>query len=144
MTTSSSEPSPVDHDPRWSRPDICSDLYYRSTVLVLLTEQGGQSDDLLGRLTELGFQSRSASTVLRVLREMEDEGLMASSWKVGPDGGPPHQVRTLTAEGAAQLRDMAPIMVRQRYALGVMLDRYRALARRECRESRQSGHCSSP
>jgi DNA-binding PadR family transcriptional regulator len=117
-----------------------ADLYYRSAVLVLLTEREGYGDDLLDRLAELGFEARTASTLCQVLRDMEDEGLVSSDWQIDPGGGPPRQVRRLTAGGTASLRDLAPVMVRQRYALGVMLDRYRAQARRQCRSSTRSGH----
>jgi DNA-binding PadR family transcriptional regulator len=119
------------------------DLYYRSAILVLLTEQAGHGEDLLGRLADLGFEARTASTLHRVLRDMEEEGLVGSTWEIDEDGEPPRQVRVLTAKGAAQLGEMAPVIFRQRYAFGVLLDRYRALSRRQCRSSTSSGHRKS-
>ena len=145
MTTSLPEPSPVDGEERPRDAAGCdTDLSYRSTVLVLLAEQEGGNDDLLRGLAELGFDARSATKLHRVLRDLEDQGLVTSRRNAGRDGGAPRRVRTLTAAGTAHLRDMAPVMMRQRNALDVMLGRYRDLSPRWHRPSTNPGRCSPP
>ncbi|MDQ6617701.1 MAG: helix-turn-helix transcriptional regulator [Actinomycetota bacterium] len=101
--------------------------YYRPTILVLLKEHESHGYELVSRMTELGFDQRLASSIYKVLRDMEDEGLIASSWDVSGQGGPPRRVYELTDMGAEFLRDAVPMLVRQRHALDAMLGLYNRL-----------------
>jgi PadR family transcriptional regulator PadR len=101
--------------------------YYRPAILVLLKERESHGYELAGRMCDLGFDQRLASSIYKVLRDMEDEQLIASSWDVSEHGGPPRRVYTLTDTGDRFLHDSAPTLLRQRQALDAMLDLYSSL-----------------
>ena len=107
--------------------------YYRPAILVLLKGHESHGYELVTRLTELGFQTRDTASLYGVLRGMEAEALVGSLWKSSDRGGPPRRVYTITDAGEQYLRDVTPHLVRQRYALGAMLENYRELARQEPR-----------
>ncbi len=87
--------------------------YYRPTILVLLKEHESHGYELISRMNELGFDHRLASSLYGVLRDMEDEGLIVSSWDLSGSGGPPRHVYALTASGEQFLRDSMPTLVRR-------------------------------
>jgi DNA-binding PadR family transcriptional regulator len=101
--------------------------YYRPTILILLKEHESHGYQLIGRMNDLGFDQRLASSLYGVLRDMEDEGLIASSWDLSGTGGPPRRVYRLTGPGDQFLRHAVPTLVRQRDALGAALDLYSVL-----------------
>lgn len=103
--------------------------YYRPTILVLLKEHESHGYELISRMNELGFDQRLGSSLYGVLRDMEDEGLIVSSWDLSGSGGPPRRVYGLTESGEQFLRDSVPTLVRQRDALDATLDLYSVLQR---------------
>jgi PadR family transcriptional regulator PadR len=100
--------------------------YHRSAILILLRERDSHGYELVQRMVELGLGPLVAASIYGVLRSMEAEGLVTSSWDTSRRGGPPRRVYAKTPEGEAYLSDMAPVLSQQREALGAMLDRYRA------------------
>ncbi|MBP9037826.1 MAG: helix-turn-helix transcriptional regulator, partial [Candidatus Cloacimonas sp.] len=60
--------------------------------------------DLLARLEDFGIRGIDASIIYRILREMEDEGLIDSMWEEKGSQGPPRRVYSLTALGDESLR----------------------------------------
>ena len=115
--------------------------YYRPTILILLKEHESHGYELISRMNELGFDQRLASSLYGVLRDMEDEGLIISSWDLSGSGGPPRRVYSLTADGDRYLQESVPALVRQRDALDATLDLYsvlqEAVSRRARRETRR-------
>lgn len=115
--------------------------YYRPTILILLKEHESHGYELISRMNELGFDQRLASSLYGVLRDMEDEGLITSSWDLSGSGGPPRRVYSLTADGDHYLGESVPALMRQRDALEATLDLYselqEATALRERREARR-------
>ena len=111
--------------------------YLRPGILVLLKERQSHGYELAARLAEMGFDQRDVTSVYSILRRMQEEFLVDSYWDSGPRGGPPRRVYKLAPDGDRYLRDFAPVLVRQRFALGAMLDRYRALAQADPRRGRR-------
>lgn len=107
--------------------------YHRPAILLLLREHESHGYELFGRLAELGFDSRDSASLYGVLRDMEKVGLIGSSWNMSQSGGPPRRIYATTALGDQYLRDSEALLVKQRDALNVMLDRYRAVSKRRRR-----------
>ena len=101
--------------------------YYRPTILVLLKEHKSHGYELANRVATLGFDPRAGATLYGVLREMENEELIASSWELSEHGGPPRRVYSLTPIGEEFLADSMPVLARQRQALGALLELYSML-----------------
>jgi DNA-binding PadR family transcriptional regulator len=59
---------------------------------------------LIEQLRDFGLADLDASAVYRVLRDMEDEGWVTSSWEEEQTQGPPRRVYQLTALGDEVLR----------------------------------------
>ncbi|MDQ6615533.1 MAG: helix-turn-helix transcriptional regulator [Actinomycetota bacterium] len=105
--------------------------YYRPTILVLLKQYESHGYQLASRMSDLGFDHRLTASLYGVLRDMEDEGLIASSWDLSGSGGPPRRVYALTAPGEQYLRESIPTLVRQRQALDATLDLFSRLDQAE-------------
>ncbi len=100
--------------------------YYRPAILVLLLEHESHGYELLGRIAELGFEARDSASLYGVLRGMENESLVASSWDTSAQGGPPRRIYAITPSGRQHLSDFAPLLEKQNRAIELMLERYRA------------------
>ena len=69
-------------------------------ALLLLLHQGlSHGYALLERLDEYGLGQVDPSAVYRVLRDMEEQGWVVSSWDEHETQGPPRRVYSLTAQG---------------------------------------------
>jgi poly-beta-hydroxybutyrate-responsive repressor len=69
-------------------------------VLLLLLHQGlSHGYALLERLDEFGLGQVDPSAVYRVLRDMEEQGWVTSSWDEHKTQGPPRRVYSLTTQG---------------------------------------------
>lgn len=98
----------------------------RPAVLLLLKQQGGYGYELMERLRELGIGDTDPGGLYRVLRAMEREDLVLSSW-LPSEKGPARRRYSLTNEGEEVLRRSAASMVDQRRTLGELLNRYRSV-----------------
>lgn len=99
--------------------------YYRPAILVLLLEQESHGYELLARIAELGFEARDSASLYGVLRGMEAENLVASSWDTSTQGGPPRRIYAITPGGRQHLSEFAPLLEKQHRAIQLMLKRYR-------------------
>lgn len=117
--------------------DLRRRSFLRPAILVLLKEQASHGYDLVSRLADMGFDVADFGGLYRLLRTMEEEGLLVSKWGE-PERGPARRVYELTALGEEYLRDSAPALVSQRRAIGDMLERYRTLVQSD-RGSRRRG-----
>jgi DNA-binding PadR family transcriptional regulator len=66
------------------------------------------------------------AAIYKSLRQMEEEGLVSSSWETSPRG-PARRVYALTDDGRDMLDGWARTLARNREILGDYLDRYRAV-----------------
>ena len=76
----------------------------RPALLLLLHHSPSHGYTLLEKLKEFGLQGLDASVVYRVLRDMEAQEWVASSWDDQQTQGPPRRVYTITALGDETLR----------------------------------------
>lgn len=111
--------------------------YHRPALLVLLLERESHGYELAGRLADLGFEGPAPASLYRMLRGMEQEGLIRATWDMTARRGPARRIYSLTPEGNTYLRGCAPVLITERYALGEMLERYRALVQRGPRSHRR-------
>lgn len=83
--------------PRWRR----IARFVQPCLLLLLHQGPAHGYNLMESLKELGFAEDpvDSGTVYRSLREMEEEGLVASEWDTEASAGPARRVYRLTAEG---------------------------------------------
>ncbi len=80
--------------------------FVEPAVLLLLHDRPTHGYGLLEGLARLGLDAypTDRSVVYRVLRDLEQAGMIASEWDTEETGGPPRRVYRLTDEGDAHLR----------------------------------------
>ncbi len=72
-------------------------------VLLLVRDVSSYGYDLMKALTEFGFAMMNPGPLYRVLRQMEKDGLVSSSWDTSGQG-PARRVYSITEAGEAYLR----------------------------------------
>lgn len=75
----------------------------RPTLLFLMHQGPAHGYDLADRLSSFGIENIDPSLIYRALRDMEEEGLIQSTWDEEKTQGPPRRVYSLTAEGNESL-----------------------------------------
>jgi len=70
-----------------------------SVLLLLLHHEPAHGYTLLEGLNEFGLDAMDPSAVYRMLRDMEDEGWVTSSWNEQDTLGPPRRVYRITDVG---------------------------------------------
>jgi DNA-binding PadR family transcriptional regulator len=108
-------------------------------VLAALAEQTGHGYDLRRVVEEMtdGFIAVDPGGIYRVLRRLEEDGLVESSWAEG-DFGPQRREYRLTSEGCqllVQWRDDLEWRIRAFRSVIKAIERSLALARQEHRET---------
>jgi len=73
--------------------------FLEPTLLLLLHHGPAHGYTLLDRLEEFGLGGLNPSVVYRVLRDMEAQGWVVSSWDEEQTKGPPRRVYRLTSLG---------------------------------------------
>ena len=97
--------------------------FVEPSLLLLLRERPLHGYELLDRLPELGVEGRvDIGNLYRLLRALEQEGLVASEWRDEP--GPTKRVYELTAEGRRVLDTWAEALHRAQATIGTFLERY--------------------
>ena len=93
------------------------------TLLLLLHRGPAHGYTLLEQLTEFGLLGFDPSAVYRVLRDMEAQGWVTSTWDEEQAQGPPRRVYTITALGDEALslwiQDLREAGLRIEHLLGV-------------------------
>ena len=93
-------------------------------LLLLLRERRAHGYDLLDRLPEVTGEARvDVGNLYRVLRSLEQQGLVASEWDESVPG-PAKRVYELTGEGADALDRWAAALAETRDRIDGFLDRY--------------------
>jgi PadR family transcriptional regulator PadR len=102
--------------------------HFRASLLLVIAEAPAHGYDVAGLLAPLGLGTADRPSVYRMLRAMDAEGLVFSSWDTSP-AGPSRRIYRLTPAGrrwaataTAGLRDVDGIMK-------AWLARYRDVAR---------------
>jgi PadR family transcriptional regulator PadR len=98
--------------------------FVEPSLLLLLRERPLHGYELLDRLPELGVEGRvDIGNLYRLLRALEQEGLVASEWR-DDEPGPTKRVYELTAEGRRVLDTWAEALRRAQATIGTFLERY--------------------
>ncbi len=111
----------------------------RPSLLLLLHEGPAHGYDLLARLEDFGIRGIDASIIYRILREMEDEGLIDSMWEEKGSQGPPRRVYSLTALGDESLRVYLDELKRTKEWINNLIQKYDQHMRFEDGEFHQKG-----
>jgi len=95
--------------------------------VLLLTLRGGPAHgySLLASLEEYDLGSFDPSVVYRLLREMESDGWVASTWDAQATQGPPRRVYELTATGEEILAAWARELERSKSRIQKFLTAYK-------------------
>ena len=97
--------------------------YVRSCVLLLTAEEPAHGYDLLDKLAELGAPGADPGGLYRILRSMEQEGLLESAWETS-SSGPARRTYSVTDEGREWLHAWAGAHNETIRILRGFLDRY--------------------
>jgi poly-beta-hydroxybutyrate-responsive repressor len=92
-------------------------------VLLLLREQPAHGYELLERISELAGESIDMGNLYRVLRSLEEEGLVKSEWQ-GEGSGPARRSYELTDAGRKLLDTWADSLLETQRRIGAFLERY--------------------
>ena len=103
--------------------------FLRPCVLLLLRDRPTHGYDLLDRIGEFGFDDTDPGGLYRVLRRMEEQGLVRSGWHRS-DHGPRRRSYELTAKGLAELRERARDFAASERRIDAFLSRYSEVFRR--------------
>jgi len=95
-----------------------------AALLLLLDERSGHGYDLLERLPELtGLERVDVGNLYRVLRTLEEQGLVSSRWDEALPG-PAKRTYKLTSDGAAALERWAAVLEETRRRIDLFLHRH--------------------
>jgi poly-beta-hydroxybutyrate-responsive repressor len=93
-------------------------------LLLLLRERPAHGYELLEALPPLTGEARvDMGNLYRVLRALEEDGLVSSRWEAG-EPGPAKRTYELTAAGRRLLDEWASALHRSRARIDTFLDRY--------------------
>jgi PadR family transcriptional regulator, regulatory protein PadR len=93
-------------------------------VLLLLRERAGHGYELLDALPALTGETRvDMGNLYRVLRALEEDGLVRSQWQADAPG-PARRTYELTADGRRLLDEWAAALERSRARIDAFLERY--------------------
>src|SRR5919204_4197256 len=99
--------------------------FVEPSLLLLLRERPLHGYELLERIPELGEGRVDIGNLYRLLRKLEDEGLVRSEWSADLPG-PAKRTYELTDEGRRLLDRWAEALRRARQTIGGFLERYEA------------------
>ncbi|MBN1267882.1 MAG: helix-turn-helix transcriptional regulator [Anaerolineales bacterium] len=91
-------------------------------VMLLLLHHGpAHGYTLLSQLEPFGLIDVDPSIVYRALRDMEEQGLVTSSWDTRETQGPPRRMYQLTALGDRALQEHIQALAAERNAIDAFL-----------------------
>ena len=79
--------------------------FIEPALLLLLLKEPGHGYSLISGLQEIGFDDYpvDSSTIYRILRQLELQGMIASAWDSTTTAGPPRRVYRITPAGESYL-----------------------------------------
>jgi PadR family transcriptional regulator, regulatory protein PadR len=83
--------------------------FLRPCVLLLLRESPAHGYDLLERLKAFGFPGSDPGGLYRMLRGLEQEGLVRSAWEPSM-AGPKRRIYEITRAGSESLHEHAQVL----------------------------------
>ena len=103
-------------------------MLLRPTLLLLLSEEETHGYELYDRLTLFGFDPDclDPSIIYRDLREMEDQGLITSTWDENSKG-PKKRVYRIEEQGKIALQDWITRLENQQNRIQIIIERFENL-----------------
>jgi PadR family transcriptional regulator, regulatory protein PadR len=80
--------------------------------------------DMLERLQDFGIHGLDPSIIYRMLREMEDDGLITSVWEEKETQGPPRRIYSMTQYGDDALRIYLADLKQTRERIDHLIEQY--------------------
>jgi len=101
-------------------------LILRPSLLLLLAEKESHGYELYDQLSAFGFEQQrlDSSVVYRDLREMEEMGLIDSSWD-DDSKGPRRRVYRILDDGRTQLTEWIDVLASIQGRMNRLIDRYK-------------------
>lgn len=100
--------------------------FLRACALLVLAEGDHHGYELVTEIAERGYDDPDPAGLYRALRDMEDDGLVTSSWELG-DHGPARRIYAITDQGLAALDESATAVRAALRQLDRMLRHYRRM-----------------
>jgi len=94
------------------------------TLLFLMHQGPAHGYDLIDRLGNFGIVELDPSLVYRVLRDMEADGLISSTWDEEKTQGPPRRVYQLTQDGDHVLKNYLTDLDTTRQRIDQLINAY--------------------
>lgn len=113
------------NEPGWSGRELLTPY-----VLLAISTQKAHGYFIEQYLRSLGLAQVEMTTLYRMLRQLEKDGLVRSAWE-GQTGGPARRVYTLTDAGRALLDAGASYLQQYRNAIDTFFGAYGATAKRK-------------
>jgi len=109
-----------------------SERYIQPSILMALKDKPSYGYELIQVIGQFGFVEGQAppGMIYRHLRDMEENGLIASEWET-EGTGPAKRVYQLTEEGAAVLDYWIAFMKKQAQRLLSFIERYQHIKKKE-------------
>ena len=107
-------------------------MLLRPSLLLLLAEKESHGYELYDKLAEFGFDPDclDSSIIYRDLREMEDQGLITSTWDENSKG-PKRRVYRILEEGSQILQDWISRLEKQQERIQIIKDRFQTISERK-------------
>jgi PadR family transcriptional regulator PadR len=97
--------------------------WLEAVILLSLRQRNSYGYELMGRARMFGFEAINTGTLYRMLRRMENEGVVESSW-VYSESGPARRMYNITGPGDAQLKMWVKSMERYQGSVDDFLNLY--------------------
>ena len=97
--------------------------FMETCLMALLTQQESHGYRLAEQLAQFGFEDVNVSTLYRVMRKMENNGWVCSSWESGCKG-PQRRVYAITEQGKQALDEWVQALKARKQRIDSLLDMY--------------------
>lgn len=108
--------------------------FLRPCVLLLLRERPAHGYDLLERMSIFGVDNSDPGRLYRLLRRLEDEALVRSSWEAS-EAGPDRRIYEITRAGMEDLHELAKSLAAGQERVAAFLGRYEEFVALRSREA---------
>jgi PadR family transcriptional regulator PadR len=92
-------------------------------ILLMLRQWSSYGYELMEKLTAFGLQAMNPGTFYRMLRQMEKDGMVISSWDTSVTG-PARRIYTITETGEAHLKLRAESLDQYQKMMNAFFDLY--------------------